>query len=105
LDQLEQATVMDDPLLAVCVGLSKAYDAGQLDLLEFLLCGSGLPADVWRPMLDMAKARRRIRVVAAAHLGHAARLPRCHLRHVPAPGAVVSSHSSSQPHDESPVLG
>ena len=63
--ELEQATVLDEPLLAVCVDLSKAYDSVRLDLLEFLLCGSGLPAEVWRPMLDMAKARRRIKVMQA----------------------------------------
>ena len=63
--ELEQATVLDEPLLAVCVDLSKAYDSVRLDLLEFLLCGSGLLAEVWRPMLDMARARRRIKVMQA----------------------------------------
>ena len=63
--ELVQATVMDDPLLAFCVDLSKAYDTVQLDLLEFLLRGSGLPAEIWRPMLDMAKARRRIKAMQA----------------------------------------
>ncbi len=32
----EQATVMANPLLAVCVDLSNAYDTVRLDLLEFL---------------------------------------------------------------------
>ncbi len=63
--ELEQATVLDDPLLAACVDLSKAHDTVRLNLLEFLLCGSGLPAEVWRPMLDMAKAPRRLKVMQA----------------------------------------
>ncbi len=53
------------PLLAVCVDLSKAYDTVHLELLEFLLAGSGLPAEIWRPMLDMARAPRRIKVLQA----------------------------------------
>ena len=42
--ELERATVEDDPLLAVCVDLSKCYDTVHLELLEFLLAGSGLAA-------------------------------------------------------------
>ena len=45
--------------------LSKAYDTVFLELLEFLLAGSGLPAEIWRPMLDMARAPRRIKVLQA----------------------------------------
>ena len=45
--------------------LSKAYDAAFLELLEFLLAGSGLPAEIWRPMLDMARAPRWIKVLQA----------------------------------------
>ena len=43
--ELERACVLEDSLLAVCVDLSKAYDSVRLDLLEFLLEGSGLPSD------------------------------------------------------------
>ena len=63
--ELEQATVMNEPMLAVCVDLSKAYDSVRLGLLEFLLCGSGLPKEVWRPVLSMATARRGIKVTQA----------------------------------------
>ncbi len=38
-------------MLAVYVDLSKANASVRLDLLEFLLEGSGLPSQVWRPML------------------------------------------------------
>ncbi len=54
---------MDEPLLAVCVDLSKA--SVRLDLLEFLLEGSGMPSQVWRPMLDVAQAPRRLKVMIA----------------------------------------
>ncbi len=40
---------MDEPFLAVCVDLSKAYDSVRLDLLEHLLSCCGLPVEVWRP--------------------------------------------------------
>ncbi len=63
--ELERATVMDDPVLAVCVDLSKAYDTVRHDLLEFLLVGSGVPAVVWKPMLDMTRASRRLNVMKA----------------------------------------
>ena len=63
--ELERATVEDDPLLAVCVDLSKAYDTVHLELLEFLLAGSGLAAEIWRPMLGMARAPRRVKVLKA----------------------------------------
>jgi hypothetical protein len=64
--ELEKAMVTDEPLLAICVDLSKAYDTVRLDLLDFLLAGSGLPQEVWRPMMDMAKAPRRLKVMTAA---------------------------------------
>ena len=48
--------VTDEPLLAICVDQSKAYDSARLDLLETFLAGSGLPQEVWRPMIDVAKA-------------------------------------------------
>ena len=54
--ELEKALVLDEPVLAVCVDQSKAYDGVRFDLLEFVLAGSGMPQEVWRPMLDMAKA-------------------------------------------------
>ena len=63
--ELERATVEDDPLLAVCIDLSKCYDTVHLELLEFLLAGSGLAAEIWRPMLDMARAPRRVKVMQA----------------------------------------
>ena len=56
--ELERATFMDEQFLAVCVDLSKAYSA-RLDLLEHLLGCSGLLAELWRPMLNMARAPRR----------------------------------------------
>jgi hypothetical protein len=63
--ELERALVLDEPLLAVCIDLSKAYDTVRLDLLEHLYSNSGLPTEVWRPMLDMAKAPRRLKVMQA----------------------------------------
>ena len=64
--ELEKAMVTDEPLLlAICVDESKAYDSVRLDLLEFLLAGSGLLQEVWRPMMDMAKAPRRLKVMTA----------------------------------------
>ncbi len=47
---LERALVVDEPLLAVCIDLSKAYDTVRLDLLEHLYSNSGLPTEVWRPI-------------------------------------------------------
>ena len=63
--ELEQALVSDEPMLAVCVDQSKAYDSVRLDLLEFLLAGSGMPPEVWRPMMNMATAPRRLKVMTA----------------------------------------
>ncbi len=63
--ELEQAMVSDEPVLAVCIDCSKAYDTVRLDLLEFIMAGSGLPAAVWRPMMDIAKAPRRLKVMTA----------------------------------------
>ncbi len=62
---LERASVEDEAMLAVCIDLSKAYDTVKLDLLEFLLAGSGMPPEVWRPIMDMAKAPRRLEVLSA----------------------------------------
>jgi hypothetical protein len=56
---LERALVEDEAMLAACVDQSKAYDNLRLDLLEYLLAGSGVPPEVWRPIVDMAKARSR----------------------------------------------
>ncbi len=47
--ELENALVLDAPLLAVCVDQSTAYDSVRLDLLEYLLAGSGLPREARRP--------------------------------------------------------
>ncbi len=44
--ELERATVLDEPVLAVCIDLSKAYDSVRLDMLDFLLQGSGTPSQV-----------------------------------------------------------
>ena len=63
--ELEKALTLDEAMLAVCVDQSKAYDSIRLDLLAFLLAGSGMPPEVWRPMLDMAKAPRRLKVMSA----------------------------------------
>ena len=63
--ELEKALIFDEPLVAACVDQSKAYDSVRLDLLEFLLAGSGMPQEAWRPMLDMAKAPRRLKVMTA----------------------------------------
>jgi hypothetical protein len=54
--ELERATFMDEPLMAVCVDSSKTYDSVRMDMLEHLLSCSGLPAEVWRPMLNMSRA-------------------------------------------------
>ena len=62
---LERALVEDEAMLAVCVDQSKAYDNLRLDLLEFLLAGSGVPPEVWRPIVDMAKAPRRLKILTA----------------------------------------
>ncbi len=61
---------MDEPFLAVCVDLSKAYNSMRLDLLEHLRSCSGLPAEVWRPTLNMARAPRRLKVLSAAGEWH-----------------------------------
>ncbi len=63
--ELEKAMVADEPLLAICVDQSKAYDSVRLDLLDFLLAGSGLPQEVWSPMMNMAQAPRRLKVMIA----------------------------------------
>ena len=62
---LERARVEDEAMLAVCVDQSKAYDHMRLDLLEFLLERSGVPVEVWRPIVDMASAPRRLKVLTA----------------------------------------
>jgi hypothetical protein len=62
---LERALVEDEAMLAACVDQSKAYDNLRLDLLEYLLAGSGVPPEVWRPVVDMAKAPRRLKVLTA----------------------------------------
>ena len=63
--ELERATFEDEPVLAACTDLSKAYDTVDLELLAFVLAGSGMPEAVWRPMLDMAAAPRCIKVLQA----------------------------------------
>ena len=63
--ELERAVYEEVPLLAPCFDQSKAYDMQRLDLLEHLYSRSGLPEEVWKPMLDMAKAPRRIKVMQA----------------------------------------
>ena len=63
--ELEQATFLDEPLLAVCTDQSKAYDMVDLELLQFLLERSGMPGRVWKPMMSMATAPRRIKVMRA----------------------------------------
>ena len=62
---LERALVEDEALLAACVDQSKAYDNLRLDLLAYLLAGSGVPPEVWRPIVNMAMAPRRIKVLTA----------------------------------------
>jgi hypothetical protein len=42
-----------------------AYDSMHLELLAFVFAGSGLPEEVWKPMLDMAPAPRCIKVLNA----------------------------------------
>ena len=63
--ELERATFEDEPVLAACIDLSKAYDTVHLELLAFVLAGSGMPEVFWRPMLDMAAAPRCIKVLQA----------------------------------------
>ena len=63
--ELEQALVLDDPLLAACTDQSKAYDMVDLELLQYLMERSGLPQGITGPMMSMAKARRRIKVMNA----------------------------------------
>jgi hypothetical protein len=63
--ELERAMVLGDSVLGVCVDQTKAYDSVRLDLLEFLLEGSGMPRAVWKPMADMARAPRRLKVMTA----------------------------------------
>ena len=88
--ELERATVEDDPLLAVCIDLSKCYDTVHLELLEFLLAGSGLAAEIWRPHDGHGTGTQACQGDAGgwrlevAHLWHAARLSRGHLRDGPA---------------------
>ena len=101
--ELERATVLDEPVLAVCIDLARAYDSVRLDLLEFLLEGTGLPSQVWRPMLDMARAPRRLKVMTA--VGHRSRLPSGHLRRGPAAGAVAAGAWPVQLYRLDPVLG
>jgi hypothetical protein len=82
--ELERAMVEDDPMLAFAVDLSKCYDTVRLTLLAFILAGSGMPEAVWRPMLNMAVARRRLKVMTAV------RLPGSHQDHEPTPGEVAA---------------
>ena len=63
--ELEQALVLEEPMLAACTDQSKAYDMVNLGLLEYLLSRSGIPDRVWKPMLSMATAPRRIKVLNA----------------------------------------
>ncbi len=67
--ELEKAMVTDEPILAICVDQSKAFDSVRLDLLEFVLAGSGLPQEVCRPMMDMAGAPKRLMVMTAVRSG------------------------------------
>ncbi len=103
--------VTDEPMLAICLDQSKACDSVRPDLLEFLLAGSGLPRAVWRPIMDMAKAPRRLKVmtavggVAYAHLRLDPRLPSGHSDHEPAAGDVEAWLHHALPDGLGPVLG
>ncbi len=63
--ELERATVLGEPVLAICVDLSEAYDSVRLGLLEFLPDRSGMPAEIWTPMLDVARAPLLLKVMTA----------------------------------------
>ncbi len=63
--ELERPTFEDEPVLAACIDLSKAFDTVHLELLAFVLAGSGMPVGVWRPMLDIATAPSCIKVLQA----------------------------------------
>ena len=104
--ELERACVLEDSLLAVCVDLSKAYDSVRLDLLEFLLEGSGLPSEVWQPMADMARAPRRLKVMTAVgdwQEPTCGFIPGC--PGATAPGAVAAGSCQLQAGGLDPVLG
>ena len=103
--ELEQATVLDEPLLAACTDQSKAYDMVNLDLLQYLLGRSGMPDGVWKTMLSMATALRRIRRVAGAYVGHCPGLPGGHVHHVLRPGALSAFHHGGRASDLGPQLG
>ena len=63
--ELERATVLNEPFLAVCTDQSKAYDTVYLEDLQYLLRRCELPDVIWKPMLNMARAPRRIKVLHA----------------------------------------
>ncbi len=92
-------------MLAVCVDQSKAYDSIRLDLLAFLLAGNGMPPEVWRPMLDMAKAPRRLKVMSAVGEWRDTTLPSGHTDHVVPAGEVAAWSHHRDPGSHCPMLG
>jgi hypothetical protein len=106
--EFERAEVLGEPVLAVCVDQSKAYDMVRLDLLEFLLEGSGLPRQVWQPngtctaeiQSDASRGGR-----ASAHLRLHPRLPCGHFRYEPFAGEVAARPAQRLPVCFHPVLG
>ena len=92
--ELERAEVMGEPVLAICVDHSKAYNMVRLDHLEYRLEGNGMPREVWQPMPD--RALRQFKAIAGSRGRTGARLwlrpwlPGRHLRRGPLVGQVAT---------------
>ena len=63
--ELERATVLNEPFLAVCTDQSNGYDTVYLEHVQYLLSRCGLPDAIWKPMLNMDRASRRIKELQA----------------------------------------
>jgi hypothetical protein len=108
--ELERAMVLGESVLAICVDKSKAYDSVRLDLLEFLLEGSGMPKQFgshWRTWPELPGGSRSCRRSASggSHLRVHTRLPGGDLHHGPAPRKVAAGSAQLQPAGGRQVLG
>ena len=109
--ELEKALVLDEPVLAVCVDQSKAYDSVRLDLLAFLLAGSGMPPGSVAAHAGhgqgppAAQGHVSSRGVERTHLRDDPRLPSGHTDHVVPAGEVAAWSHHRGPGSHCPVLG
>ncbi len=92
--ELVRAAVLDEPVLAVCIDLSKAYDSVRIDLLESFLEGQrpakpGLEAHAGHgPGPEAAQGHDSSWCLGRPRCGHRSRLPSCLWRWSGGGGAV-----------------